>query len=122
MIELLGNQGEEVRLYAAYALGGLKDRRAVPALTRTLADTSSSVRGIAAHALGQIGSRDATAALLAALGDNSAHVRATAAYALARIGDRTAIAKLEILQQNDTDFTSRKAAQEALDSLHKSGR
>jgi HEAT repeat protein len=98
------------------------DRRAVPALARTLADPSSSVRGIAAHALGQIGSRDATAALFAALEDTSAHVRATAAYALARIGDRAAIPKLEAQLQKDPDFTSRKAAQEALDSLRKSGR
>jgi HEAT repeat protein len=122
LVELLGNQTEEVRLFAAYALGGLKDRRAVPALTRGLADASSSVRGIAAHALGQIGSRDATEALLKALEDASAHVRATAAYALARIGDRTAVAKLEVQLQKDPDFTSRKAAQEALDSLHKSNR
>jgi HEAT repeat protein len=122
LIELLGNQGEEVRLYAAYALGGIKDRRAVPPLTRTLKDTSSSVRGIAAHALGQIGSRDATAALVAALEDPSSHVRATAAYALARIGDRSAVPKLEVQLQKDTDFTSRKAAQEAIDALQKSGR
>jgi HEAT repeat protein len=122
LIELLGNQSEEVRLYAAYALGGLMDRRAVPALTRTLTDASSSVRGIAAHALGQIGSRDATAALIAALEDTSAHVRSTAAYALARIGDREAVPKLEAQLQKDPDFTSRKAAQEALDALRKSSR
>ncbi len=122
LIELLGNQGEQVRLYAAYALGGLKDRRAVPALTRTLADASSSVRGIAAHALGQIGSRDATGALVAALEDPSAHVRATAAYALARIGDRSATAKLEAHVQRDPDFATRKAAQDALDALQRSGR
>jgi HEAT repeat protein len=121
LIELLGNQGEQVRLYAAYALGGLKDRRAVPALTRTLADASSSVRGIAAHALGQIGSRDATGPLVAALEDPSAHVRSTAASALARIGDSSAIAKLEVQLAKDPDFTSRKAAQEALDVLRQSG-
>lgn len=119
LIELLGSQGEQVRLYAAYALGGIRDRRAVPALTRTLADPSSSVRGIAAHALGQIGSRDATEALVKALEDASSHVRATAAYALARIGDRAAVPKLEVQVQKDPDFTSRKAAQEALDALRK---
>ncbi len=122
LIELLGNKEEQVRLYAAYALGGLKDRRAVPARARTLADASSSVRGIAAHALGQIGARDATEALMKALEDTSAHVRATAAYAIARIGDKTAVAKLEMQLQQDPDFTSRKAAQEALDALQKSGR
>lgn len=122
LIELLGNQGEEVRLYAAYALGGLMDRRAVPALTQTLADASSSVRGIAAHSLGQIGSRDATTALIKALADTSAHVRATAAYALARIGDRSALPMLEAQLRKDPDFTSRRAAQEALDALRRSGR
>ena len=81
------------------------------------------MRGIAAHALGQIGSRDATAALLAALEDTSAHVRATAAYALARIGDRDGDRRGSRCNwQKDADFTSRKAAQEALDALRRSGR
>jgi HEAT repeat protein len=122
LIELLTSQTEQVRLYAAYALGGLKDRRAVTPLIKLLADPSSSVRGIAAHALGQIGSREATGALVAALEDPSAHVRATAAFALARLGDRAVVPKLEARVQIDPDFTTRKAAKDAIESLQRSGR
>lgn len=47
----------------AVALGNLRSREAVPALTRTLADSEPLVRGHAAWALGQIGCRGAVAAL-----------------------------------------------------------
>jgi HEAT repeat protein len=58
----------------------------------------------------------------AALEDPSAHVRSTVAYALARIGDPASAPKLEARVLTDTDFTARAAAQEALDSLRRSGR
>jgi HEAT repeat protein len=122
LIELLGNGSEQVRLYAAYALGGLRDRRAVAALSRTLGDASSSVRGIACHALGQIGSRDGVEPLARALDDHAPHVRATASYALARIGDRAVISQLEARLRSDADPTVRKAAQESIDALKRSGR
>ena len=122
LIELLGSGNEQVRVYAAYALGGLGDRRAVSALIGTLGDASSSVRGISAHALGQIGSREAVEPLLRALEDTSAHVRATAASALARIGDRNVMPQLEAQLRTDADSTVRRAAEEAIDSLKRSGR
>jgi epoxyqueuosine reductase len=56
-----------LRRNAAVALGNLKDARAIPALTRALADGDPIVRGHAAWALGQIGGPNAQAALRARL-------------------------------------------------------
>ncbi len=52
-----------LRRNAAVALGNLRDRRAVPALTEALGDDDPIVRGHAAWALGRIGGEGAAAAL-----------------------------------------------------------
>jgi hypothetical protein len=53
----------KVRLQASLGLGKLKDKRAVPALTKSLSDDNSTVRGVSAAALGQIGDKKALPAL-----------------------------------------------------------
>jgi HEAT repeat protein len=117
LIELLSNKNEQIRLYASYALGGLRDRRAITPLVQALKDSSSSIRGIAAHALGQIGSREAAAPLRAALDDASDNVRVTAVYALGKLGDRESIPKLQDFIAVDPSYPVRKAAAEVLDTF-----
>ena len=56
VVELLGDEHEEVRRSAAIALGKLGDRRALAALERSrVSDEASSVRVLAALAIGAIG-------------------------------------------------------------------
>lgn len=71
---------------AALGLGRLGDRRAVPALTRLLHDTSRTfvARSAAAEALGQIGSAEAEHALQTALDDPLSSIRTAAQHALRR--------------------------------------
>ncbi len=69
---------------AARGLGRLGDRRAVPALTRLLTNTSRAfvARQAAAEALGQIGGAEAQRVLQAALDDSLASIRAAPQRAL----------------------------------------
>jgi HEAT repeat protein len=117
LIEMLSNSQEHIRLYAAYALGGLNDTRAVRPLIEMLADPSSNLRGVTAHSLGQIGSREATDAILALLDDTSENVRLTAVLALGKLQDRKAIIPLEDILFEDSSGKVRKAARQVLDEF-----
>jgi HEAT repeat protein len=79
------NRGS-TRARAAYDLGRLADRSAVPGLLRGLRDEDAAVRRYAAEALAAIGDAAAVPALIAALQDEDKHVRAGAAGALETIG------------------------------------
>lgn len=79
------------RTNAAWALGALGNRRAVPLLARTLADTEAKVRSRSAWALGALDANEAVPALIDALKDSDAGVREQAAWALGAIGDRRAV-------------------------------
>ncbi len=117
LIEMLSSRNEQVRLYAAYALGGLNDARAVEPLIGLLQDPDTSIRGVAAHALGVLGSREATRPLLDLLQDPSEHVRLTAVHALGKLHDRRAIPLLREQLVNDPSGSVRKAAKGVLDSF-----
>jgi HEAT repeat protein len=115
LIEMLSSGSEEIRLYAAYALGGLKDLRAVDPLLGLLTDPGSNIRGVAAHSLGEIGSRRATRPLLLLLEDPSENVRLTAVHALGKLHDWQAVNPLRELLQNDSSGRVRVAARKVLD-------
>lgn len=87
----LGAPGWIARKNAAWALGALGNRNAVPLLTRTLHDAEAPVRGRGAWALGALDSSEAVAALVEALKDADAGVREQVAWALGAIGDRRAV-------------------------------
>src|SRR3954462_15143031 len=64
LIDLLGQRVAHLRRLAAWALGPLRDRRAVPALVRRLDDADPEVRKIVALTLGQIGDPRGEAAVI----------------------------------------------------------
>lgn len=76
----------KVRVQAALVLGKLADPRAVPCLSRALADPNKTVRAAAAQALGKLGDPSAVDALrTAAKRDSDAFVRAQCEKALAML-------------------------------------
>jgi HEAT repeat protein len=87
----LGGPAWIARKNAAWALGALGNRGAVPLLTRTLHDTEAPVRRRGAWALGALDSSEAVTALVEALKDSDAGVREQVAWALGAIGDRRAV-------------------------------
>ena len=91
LTKALGGPAWIARKNAAWALGALGNRNAVPLLTRTLHDTEAPVRRRGAWALGALDSAEAVTALVEALKDTDAGVREQVAWALGAIGDRRAV-------------------------------
>lgn len=86
LIEACGDSNQHVRLLAAYVLGCLNDRSAVPALMRIVeGDTYAPARLAAVEALGRLGAKEALSAIQAATKDPSSHVRDAAKWALPRV-------------------------------------
>ncbi|MEO6237109.1 MAG: HEAT repeat domain-containing protein [Vicinamibacterales bacterium] len=79
------------RKNAAWALGALGNRAAIPLLARSLHDTEAAVRGRGAWALGALDSSEAVPALVDALKDSDPGVREQVAWALGAIGDRRGV-------------------------------
>jgi HEAT repeat protein len=79
------------RRNAAWALGALGNRNAVPSLSRALRDDEAAVRARSAWALGALDGSEAVPALVEALKDADAGVREQVAWALGAIGDRRAV-------------------------------
>jgi HEAT repeat protein len=104
------------RTNAAWALGALRDRRAVPLLSRALVDTEPNVRKRTAWALGALNASEAVPALVEALKDSDAGVREQAAWALGAIDDRRAVDGL-IGALGDSVASVRKQAAWALGAL-----
>ena len=80
---------EEVRAYAAIALGRIKDTSALPALKKAVQDQKGAVRASVAIALGLIKSPDSKDDLLALMKDKTANVRGYAIISLAQLGDKS---------------------------------
>jgi len=112
LIEAL-NQPEQknwVIASAAVALGGIGDSTAIPALIRTLDNSSMWVRYWATDALGEIGDPEALSALVKVLSDEDTSVRMAAAESLGKIGDRATIPHLVKMLQDTERWAIRDAA------------
>ena len=145
LIQALEDRSKNVRMAAAWALGEIKDSRAVGPLTQmvepliqNLGDKYSSVRGTAggtlkkisqalkyedwdvrlaaAGALKQIRDSKAVEPLIQALKGKDWHARLAAARALGEIKDPIAVEPLTQALK-DEDSRVRKAAREALEKL-----
>jgi HEAT repeat protein len=81
------DKDNDVRWYAASALGKIGDAKAVEPLIAALKDEDRVIRRIAVMALGEIGDARAVEPLNAVLKDNDWLVRRNAAEALGKIGD-----------------------------------
>ena len=91
LTKALGGTAWIARRNAAWALGALGNRSAVPLLSRSLRDTEAPVRDRSAWALGALDASEAVPALIEALKDTDAGVREQVAWALGAIGDRRAV-------------------------------
>lgn len=99
LVVALQDDDQETRLDATWALGRIRDPRAVPALVRMLDDPYDGQRKVACFALGELGDPerpDATIrdALYEKVGDQVIDVRWNATLALARLKDRRALPML----------------------------
>lgn len=89
---------------AAWALGGLGDPRAVPALVEALGDTDWNIRAVAAKALGQLADLRAVEPLIAALHDDTTGVWTAAVDSLAKLSDPRAAGPLVSLLGETHDY------------------
>jgi HEAT repeat protein len=96
LLTALDNPRRYVAANAAWALGEIKEQRAVDPLLKMLQANDPGVRGNAAIALGKLKAPTATTALAALLvrPGEGAEIRAACATALGRIGDRQAVPML----------------------------
>lgn len=116
LAKALGGQAWIARTNAAWALGALGNRRAVPLLSRSLADSEANVRKRSAWALGALDASEAVPALVEALKDSDAGVREQAAWALGAIDDRRAVDGL-IAALGDSAASVRRQAAWALGAI-----
>ncbi len=104
---VLGDESEDVRVYALWALANLGAAEAAADITPLLSSESAGVRKMAAYALGVVGSRAEAPALKVLLDDLVADVRWNSALALARLKDNAGEATLlKMLDRGSLDAQS----------------
>lgn len=111
LIEFLQDPDHDLRIYAATALGEMRDRRAVSALLKAVHDPDANVRYHAIEALGKLRAPEAVDALCEVLAERDFFLAFPALDALKLIGDnRAAPSVLPLL----TDDKLQEAACETL--------
>ena len=111
-----------VRSNAAFALGELGSKEAVPQLLALLNDPHERVRKSGAKALGMIGAREAVAPLIQALNhDTSLIVRKSAIRSLGQIGGPQAMQAVEAAA-SDPDIIIADMAKKAMEDHQKNKR
>jgi HEAT repeat protein len=106
----------QVRRRAAWALGQLEDRRAIPALVQTLKDQNEEVASEAASALSVIGEL-AVPSLISSLTGQQPEVRLMAVKALGKMGAMAVPPLLNIMRDEKQPDDAAKGAAEALGLL-----
>jgi HEAT repeats/PBS lyase HEAT-like repeat len=106
IIALLDHKNHRVASSAAYALGEIRDKKAVPALIKALGNDRDHMRRIAAHALGKIGDRRAVMPLIDVLinTEQPLAVQASVITSLGRIGDPEAIYILTFMNHHPQNW------------------
>ncbi len=126
LIAALRDRDEDVRQWAAGALGKIGDARAVEPLSAALKDTVAGVREWAAWALGKIGDARAVEPLIAALDVYDEGLVGLAAEVLGEIGDARALPRLKRVAEGYEGemFGKRLAAvaDEAIEKIRKKNR
>jgi len=107
LIDALRHEDEEVREYAAEAVGKIGGKRGVEPLIETLKDSSWRVRMWAAWALGNVRDERAVEPLIRALRDDRLDVRRIAADALSKIGETAIDPLIKAFSDEDPNFCSR---------------
>ena len=115
LIDTLGDSSEQVRGWAALALGKIADKGAATALVKILGDEALSVRQIAVWALGEIADPETVEPLAASLQDATSGIQKEAADALVKIGQPSFDALISAL--GSADAFARKNAARALGGL-----
>jgi HEAT repeat protein len=111
LLGALQDSNPDVRTHAAWTLGQLRDKRAIPGLTNALLD--QAVRGWAISALSKVGS-DPLPGLLQLFYQSEAEVRRAIVEALGDLGDHRAIPYLQAAATDDEAPSVRQAAVDAL--------
>lgn len=114
LIDSLGHPRMTVRLHAVRALGRMRHRPAVRALTKLLSDESGGIRVNVLQALTRIGKAPPIVSVLASLGDAKWYVRREACIMSGALRVRGARTKLGWLTQLDPHPAVRRAAEAAL--------
>lgn len=91
LIDALGDDEFEVQKAAAYSLGDIGSKEAIPFIVAFLQAENPALHSVAVHALGRYNDPDATAALIDALDDESRHVRLVIVHFLSETGDPQAV-------------------------------
>lgn len=119
LLHLLGHTHWHTRRGAAWALGELKDRTAVPLLIQALQDEDHIVCVEACFALGQIGDSMALPALVSTLRHTNWRVSRAASQALIHIGDDCLPHLVEVLKNRASPTRQRVQAIDILGHLRK---
>jgi HEAT repeat protein len=114
LIECLNQEDEDLRIYAAQALGEQRDPRAIQPLMRALEDDNANVKYHAIEALGIMSASEAVDRLAAIVESNDFYLAFPALDALVKIGDSSVAPRLVPLLE---DEILRAPAVEALGQL-----
>ncbi|MFH1416057.1 MAG: HEAT repeat domain-containing protein [Elusimicrobiota bacterium] len=118
LIDVLGDESENVRLCAVIALGEIVDEAAIAPIISVLEnDASEGVKVIAAQTLGRFRGAEVRKALLAACDSENDRIRAAAVRSLGKAGKGKDVDKILEKVSEDKNWRVRKNAANALANI-----
>ncbi len=121
LIAMLNSADRQARIDSALLLGALGDRRAIPALIRSIAHWTGTEKTSARAGLAAIGREGELGHLEKALSAADAELRIDAIKAIAITGDARAVPALQAAASGDSDARVRQTAQGALRAISEHG-